>query len=108
MSGSQNTESAGQASPLRAVLESFQNGAATVSGIARDTGLSVDLVQAVMDQLIRMGELRATSMSYGCPTGGSSCGSCSLTSEEGSSCASGPGSARGPVLIELNTQALRR
>lgn len=92
---------AAELSPLRAVLESFENGAPSVAGIASDTGLSVDLVQAVMDQLIRMGKLRATPLSYGCPTGASNCGSCSLTSEDGSACASGPGTARGPVLIEL-------
>ena len=95
-------------SPLRWVLESFESGATTVAGIARDTGLSVDLVQAVMDELIRMGKLRATQMTYGCPTGASNCGPCSLASEEGTACASGPGSDRGPVLIELNTGAPRR
>jgi hypothetical protein len=108
MSGSSTTVSVAQVSPLRVVLDSFESGTGTVAGIARDTGLSVDLVQAVLDQMIRMGKLRATPLSHGCPTGASNCGPCSLASDEGSACASGPGSDRGPVLIELNTDSLRR
>lgn len=95
-------------SPLRAVLESFEAGATSIAGIARETGLSLDLVRAVVDQLIRMGKLRATAMSYGCPIDSSDCGGCASASAMGAACDSGPNHSRGPVLIELSNPSLHQ
>lgn len=97
-----------QSSPLRAVLDAFETGSTSVAEVANKTGLPIDLVRAILDQLIRMGKMRATEMSYGCPTGDSDCGSCAEASESGASCSPEPGSTRGPVLIEINTQAMFR
>jgi hypothetical protein len=91
-------------SPLRAVLQSFEAGATSVADITQDTGLSLDLVRAVMDQLIAMGKLRATALSSGCPVAAPDCGACASASADGAACQPEPKQARGPVLIELNTK----
>ena len=96
------------ASPVRAVLASFDQGTTSVAGIAQDTGLSVDLVRAVLDQLIRMGKLQVTKLTAGCPVDAASCGGCVSAAPDGSGCGLGPAESGSPMIIELVPGSLQR
>lgn len=91
------------ASPLRAVLDAFTAGAASLDEISTATGLDRDVVAASIDHLRRMGRIEAKELSMGCPGGG--CGSCASGTADGTAgCgASGPSAQRrGPVLVQLS------
>ena len=62
------------ASPLRQVLDAYQQGALTRAEVVRRTGLSADLVDAVADHLIRSRLLAPLPLSSACPASG--CGGC--------------------------------
>jgi hypothetical protein len=60
--------------PLHAVLEQVGLGTPTVTHMARNTGISEDVVRASLDHLLRTGRLQADELPIGCPPGG--CGGC--------------------------------
>lgn len=74
-------------SPLRVVLEEFEAGTRSLDLIAKQTGLRRDLVQAIVDHLLRTGHLRAEMLSFGCPAQG--CGGCPVRA--GCAVAASPG-----------------
>jgi len=88
--------------PLTAVLAAFEEGVESLPEVAERTGLSLDVVRAAVDHLVRLGRLDAREMATGCPGGG--CGSCASASPDGApGCgASGPSARRsGPVLVSI-------
>jgi hypothetical protein len=89
-------------SPLRAVLDAFSGGASTLDDVAAITGLPRDVVDAAVEHLVRVGQLSASTLTVGCPSGG--CGSCASGTSSGPGCgAAAPGPARsGPVLVALS------
>jgi hypothetical protein len=91
-------------SPLRAVLDAFEHGAATRADIARSTGLRDDVVDAALEHLIRLGRISAQEMATGCPGGG--CGSCASGVDGAPGCgASAPSpTRRGPALVQLSVR----
>ena len=95
------------ASPTRAVLDAFASGDHSFHEIAARTGMSQDMVRSVVDQLVRMGLLKQESLSSGCPTDGTGCGSCADSAAGGGSCATGPADSRGPVLFQLTVPPRR-
>lgn len=62
--------------PLTAVLDAYRAGAVTDAEASRATGLSLDVVGAAVDHLVRMGRLERQVLTFGCPSSG--CGSCPL------------------------------
>lgn len=72
-----------EASPLRAVLAELSAGTRTLHDLARRTGLDRDLVEAMVEQLVRLGRVRSSTLSpscqvtrcRGCPSGGGQEGS---------------------------------
>ncbi len=62
--------------PLTAVLNAYREGAVTHAEASRATGLSLDVVGASVDHLVRMGRLDRQVLTFGCPASG--CGSCAL------------------------------
>ncbi len=88
--------------PVSAVLEAFEAGAHSLDEIAGRCGLSRDVVDGAVDQLVRMGRLESKELALGCPSAG--CGSCASGSSDGTAgCgATTPSAARtGPVLVTL-------
>jgi len=63
--------------PLTAVRFALAGQARSTVEIARHTGLPGDLVAAVVDHLIRNGELAAEPLASGCT--GQACGACALS-----------------------------
>lgn len=91
--------------PASRVLAAFTDGATSVDGAARMTGLPVDTVRAVVEQLVRMGRMDAKQIQSGCPGGG--CGSCASGHDDGTAGCGAPGPSagrRGPVLVELSVR----
>ncbi|MDR1212587.1 MAG: FeoC-like transcriptional regulator [Propionibacteriaceae bacterium] len=82
--------------PVTSVLEAFELGLRSTDQIARRSGLSLDLVQAVIDHLVRSGHLEATALASGCPATG--CAGCALTPACLGSAAAGRRSAGGRLL----------
>jgi hypothetical protein len=74
--------------PLRQVLTAVDDGALTFDEMARVTGLSQDMITAALDQLLRMGHLRAESLNTGCPPAG--CRSCGSAGADSGTCSAGP------------------
>ncbi len=100
MSGTVTTPSA-SGSPLRAVLGAFETGASTLDDVAATTRLPRDVVDAVVEHLVRIGRLTASTLATGCPSGG--CGTCASGVSGAPGCgapAAGPGRP-GPVLVAL-------
>jgi len=63
--------------PLRAVLDAFGSGAASLDDVARTTALPRDVVDASVAHLVRMGWLSAAELAAGCPAGRrAGCGGC--------------------------------
>ncbi|MGN6245719.1 MAG: FeoC-like transcriptional regulator [Motilibacteraceae bacterium] len=91
--------------PLRAVLDAFDAGAASLAEVSRRTGLDRDVVDAAVDHLVRLGRLSAQQLAVGCPPSG--CGGCaSGAADGGAGCgAEGPSAVRsGPVLVALSVR----
>ncbi len=87
---------------LTAVLGAFESGARSLDEISRRCALSRDIVDAAVEQLVRLGRLEAGELAIGCPSGG--CGGCASGHADGSAgCgARAPGAGRtGPVLVTL-------
>ncbi|MFV0451321.1 MAG: FeoC-like transcriptional regulator [Propioniciclava sp.] len=88
--------------PLSRVLAELTDGVGSLAEVSRRTGLGVDVVQASVDHLVRMGRLQADTLAAGCPGGG--CGVCPAAAAEGGRCGGGAAAARGPVLLTLGTR----
>ncbi|MGN6330080.1 MAG: FeoC-like transcriptional regulator [Motilibacteraceae bacterium] len=91
--------------PLRAVLDAFDAGAASLADVAHRTGLDRDVVDAAVDHLVRLGRLSAQQLAVGCPPSG--CGGCASGTADGAAgCgADGPSAVRsGPVLVALSVR----
>jgi hypothetical protein len=96
-------DSATARGPLSAVLEAFRDGVRSFDDVAARCDLSVDVVRACVDHLVRIGRLEATELAVGCPTGG--CGSCALSRADGTAgCgATGPSDTRtGAVAVAIS------
>lgn len=89
--------------PLSRVLEALAAGAATRVELRRRTGLTDDLVDAVLTHLQRSGQLSAFPTG-GCPSSG--CGACGSGRADGQAgCgAASPATASGPVALTLRTR----
>jgi hypothetical protein len=74
--------------PLSAVLEAVDAGALTSTEIAGRTGLSMDMIRASLEQLVRMHYLTSEALATACPPSG--CGGCSSASAATGTCATGP------------------
>lgn len=73
----------------------MRNGATSRADVAVRTGLDADVVDAVIEQLTRLGALRVDDLTTTCPTDG--CSGCGTPT--GNGCAT---PSRGPVLITLS------
>lgn len=60
--------------PLTLVLDAARAGGSTRADIARRTGLSLEMVGASVDHLVRLGRLQGAPPAGGCAAGG--CGGC--------------------------------
>ncbi len=91
--------------PLHRVIAAIEAGAGSRAAVAQQAGLDADVVDACVDHLVRIGRVTAEQLGGGCPESG--CGSCGSGRPDGTSgCgASGPATARGPVLLTLRTRA---
>lgn len=83
--------------PLGLVDEAVQQGARTPAEVARRTHLPADLVEAVIDHLVRLGRIDRVRIDLG--TGGQACGgggcrSCPLATP-GRPCGAAGGALRG-------------
>jgi len=89
-------------SPFNLVLTALEQGANSHRELAARTGMSEDLVGAIVDHLQRAGMLTRDELAFGCPPSG--CGGCSSAAENGSGCDAGISDqgARRPVLIVLS------
>ena len=76
------------------VRSAMREGASTRKDIAMRTGLSRDLVDAVLDVMVRTGDVDVHALKFEC--GASGCGSCS----QDSTCSPAPLS--GPVPVPLH------
>ncbi|MDO8364515.1 MAG: hypothetical protein Q7V88_16610 [Actinomycetota bacterium] len=61
-------------SGLRSVLAAIDDGASTLDDIAHRTGLQPALVQLAVDELVRLGHLRAEALPLSCAQG--ACSTC--------------------------------
>lgn len=86
--------------PLVAVLAELTAGAPTLDDVARRTGLARDVVEAAVEQLVRMGRVAASTLSSACPDTG--CGGC-VTGGCAVPGRSAPGGRR-PVLVALTVR----
>lgn len=59
---------------LAAVLAAVEDGATTRAEVARRCGLSPDVAEVALEQLVRLGRVRPLPLLSGCPTAG--CMSC--------------------------------
>lgn len=87
-------------SPVDRVLAALDGGATSRRSIAKHADLSDDLASAVIDQLIRAGQLKSESLAFGCPPKG--CGDCGAASPTRSGCLSGRRGTDRPVLVILS------
>ncbi|HOB06407.1 MAG TPA: hypothetical protein PKM36_14200 [Propionibacteriaceae bacterium] len=76
--------------PVSAVLKAMGEGAGSLDEVARTTGLTRDLVDAAVAQLVRLGRVDSRELSVGCPPQG--CGGCAVAAA-GRSCGTATGSA---------------
>jgi hypothetical protein len=82
------------------VLAEIDRGAATLTEVARGTGLDRQVVEAALDRLVAAGYLDAQAMLMGCPPSG--CGDCSSSCDVGGCPPVPPGvAAGGPGLVGL-------
>ena len=90
--------------PATDVLRAFEQGAGSLHEAATMTGHSLDLVSAVVDELVRLGRLDAQVISSGCPSSG--CGTCASGVDGSPGCGAEQASTqrRGPVLIALSVR----
>ncbi len=91
--------------PLTAVLRAFDDGVHSLDEVARRCDLSIDVVRASVDHLVRIGRLEAKELAVGCPSGG--CGSCASGTEDGDAGCGAPGPSEGrsgPVLVTLSVR----
>lgn len=88
------------AAPLSAVLAELSAGAPTLDEVARRTGLDRDVVGAVVEQLVRLGRVSASTLSTSCPDAG--CGGCAaaVCDSRGTPAPAG----RRPVLVALSVR----
>ncbi|RRJ87227.1 hypothetical protein EG850_05265 [Gulosibacter macacae] len=96
-----STTSAPVGGPMRRVLAAITDGATSRREIVDRTQLSAPLVDAIIDELLRLGRLGAEQLAGGCPTNG--CGSCPMSrADRSAGCVSAGSSApRGPVALTL-------
>lgn len=89
------------ASPLSAILEAFASDATSLDDIAASTGLARTVVEAGVEQLVRLGYLAEESISAGCPTTG--CGSCPSGHGDSPGCGAfrSPSTPGTPTLVAL-------
>ena len=85
---------------LSTVLAQVAKGTPTVTEMARNTGLSEDVLRAGLDHLLRTGRLQAQVLPIGCPDGG--CGGCASAPACGGSTAEG-----GRQLVSLSLKGPR-
>jgi hypothetical protein len=90
--------------PLVAVLAELTAGTPTLDDVARRTGLTRDVVEAAVAQLVRMGRVTASTLSTTCPDDG--CGGCA-TGRCGARGQPAPGGRR-PVLVALSVNPRAR
>jgi hypothetical protein len=62
--------------PLSLLLDAVASGCRTLPALAARTGLTIDVVRAGLDHLVRSGRLEARGLTAGCPAGG--CGGCAV------------------------------
>lgn len=74
-------------SPVTRVLAAFDGGAMARRSIAESAQLSEDLASAIIDQLVRTGQLTRESLFFGCPPKG--CGDCGAAGPTSDRCVSG-------------------
>lgn len=91
--------------PLRAVLDAFGREATSLADVQAATGLRADVLEAAVEQLVRLGRLDREQVGAGCTTGG--CGGCGSSPESGGSCGSARPAAAGPVLVALTVRPRR-
>ncbi len=84
--------------PATAVKTAVAAGASNVDAITRLTGLPRGMVEAITEQLQRVGELTVDRIGFGCPDG--ACGTCSSGNECDSSRGGGThgGAGDGPTV----------
>lgn len=83
------------ANPLSALLAQVADGVPTVVEMARNTGLSDDVVRSGLAHLVRTGRLLETELPIGCPPSG--CGGCAASGSCGVA-----GLATGPRVVSLS------
>lgn len=88
--------------PLRSVLAAFAGDATSLADVQVATGLRADVVEAAVEQLVRLGRLDREQVGAGCTTGG--CGGCGSAPDAGGSCGSARPAAAGPVLVALTVR----
>jgi hypothetical protein len=87
--------SAARRTPATAVLEALDHGARTRAEVAARAGLAADVVDALVEMLLRTGHLGAESLATTCPSGG--CSGCGSPSGHG--CATGAAARPSAVLL---------
>ncbi|MGN6608625.1 MAG: FeoC-like transcriptional regulator [Jatrophihabitans sp.] len=94
-------------SPLRSVLDAIADGARSRHDLVTRTGLPLDVVDAAVEHLVRIGRLESTELAAGCPGGG--CGSCASGVGDTPGCgASGPSPVRsGRALVQIGLPGRR-
>ena len=87
--------------PLRRVLLALEAGADSRAVLARHTGLDVELVDAALAHLVRLGRVRAETLGSGCPSEG--CSRCPSGRPDGvpGCLAASPGGSKGLVAVTL-------
>lgn len=90
-------------SPVDRVLAALDGGASSRRAIAADAGLSEDLASAIVDQLVRVGQLRREALSFGCPPKG--CGDCAAADPISAKCGTGRSHENQPTLVVLSRRA---
>lgn len=84
--------------PLQAVLAALTDGAGTRGAVVTATGLSLDVVDAALEHLERLGRVEAHPIGAGCPTSG--CGGCAMANACG-----GRPSPRGLIAWSVRSSA---
>lgn len=87
--------------PKDAVLDAYRRGATTRKEIAQWSEVDPDLVDLILDMLIRTGEISPTKLKTPCTSQG--CRSCDLDS----SCKPNQSGTSGPVSISLGRKPKR-
>jgi hypothetical protein len=87
--------------PKEAVLDAYRRGASTRKEIALWSDVDADLVDLILDMLIRTGEISPTKLKTPCTSQG--CRNCDLDS----SCKPNQSGVNGPVSINLGSKPKR-